>query len=61
MSVKEQILSELSNLESAIMKLQLDSGASKSQTDLENAILKKQNKDAIAKIDSALQILEKLK
>ncbi|MDR1826330.1 MAG: hypothetical protein LBQ49_01400 [Rickettsiales bacterium] len=66
--VKEQILNELDDLEAAIFNLRGEASASKNQTDLEVAILRKQvaklneSRDAAArKIDRSIAVLKALK
>jgi hypothetical protein len=61
MDIKKQIFNELNDLESAISALRSSEVASKKQTDLEIAILRKQQTDAGEKIDRALGILKALK
>ena len=68
MSVRDQILLELADLESIVTKLRAESDTSKKQTDLEVAILRKQidkinenTRVATSKIDNAVNILEALK
>ena len=66
--VKEQILGELDSLEAAIFNLRGDASASKNQTDLEIAILRKQvaklnesREQATKKIDKSIAVLKALK
>jgi hypothetical protein len=61
MSVKKQIFDELNAIETAVSNLKGSEVASKKQTDLEIAILRKQHADADEKIDAVLGILKALK
>ncbi|MDR1071940.1 MAG: hypothetical protein LBL21_04845 [Rickettsiales bacterium] len=61
MSVKKQIFDELNAIEAAVSNLKGSEVASKKQTDLEIAILRKQRLTAGEKIDAALGILRALK
>ena len=66
--IKEQILGELNDLEAAIFNLRGSETASKNQTDLEIAILRKQvaklaesREGAVKKIEKSMAILKALK
>jgi hypothetical protein len=63
MDAKKQIFDELEEIENIIAALQGSKTAAEKQTDLEIAILRKQiakQRDAQAKIDESIRILEKL-
>ena len=68
MDIKEQILGELDDLETAVFNLRGVASASKNQTDLEIAILRKQvaklnesREQAGKKIDKSIAILKAMK
>jgi hypothetical protein len=68
MSIKSQIFNELNEIEAAVLNLRDSESASKQQTDLEIAILRRQlskanesRMDAGEKIERALSIIKALK